>query len=93
MVKELPLTKRDAIQARLKEGRAHIRIVEEMNVSIQTVKNFSTNLKHHGVVKLPIISRRGRLPTLTQAMVDVSLISNPQSGFTFFACANHDSRH
>ena len=92
MVKELPQTKRDAIQARLKEGRAHIRIVEEMNVSIQTVKNFSTNLKHHGVVKLPIVSRRGRPPTLTRAMVDV-LISNPQSGFTFFACANHDSRH
>jgi len=92
MVKELPQTKRDAIQARLKEGRAHIRIVEEMNVSIQTVKNFSTNLKHHGVVTLPIVSRRGRPPTLTRAMVDV-LISNPQSGFTFFACANHDSRH
>ena len=92
MVKELPQTKQDTIQAHLKEGRAHIHIIEEMNVSIQTVKNFSTNLKHHGVVKLPIISRRGRPPTLTRAMVDV-LISNPQSGFTFFACANHDSRH
>ena len=92
MVKALPQCKRDAIQARLEEGRAHIRIVEEMNVSIQTVKNFSTNLKHHGVVKLSIISRRGRSSTLTRAMVDV-LISNPQFGFTFFACANHDSRH
>jgi len=92
MVKELPQTKQDTIQAHLKEGRAHIHIIEEMNVSIQTVKNFSTNLKHHGVVKLPIISQRGRPPTLTQAMVDV-LISNPQSRFTFFACANHDSRH
>ena len=92
MIKTLPRTKRDIIQACLEEERSHIRIIEEMNVFIQIVKNFSTNLKHHGVVKLPIVSRRGRPPTLTQAMVDV-LISNPQSGFTFFACANHDSRH
>ena len=92
MVKAPPQCKRDAIQARLEEGRAHIRIVEEMNVSIQTVKNFSTNWKHHGVVKLPIVSRRGRPPTLTRAMVNV-LISNPQSEFTFFACTNHDFRH
>ena len=92
MVKALPQSKRDAIQAHLEEGRAHIQITKEMNVSIQTVKNFSTNWKHHGVVKLPIVSRRGRPPSLTQAMMNV-LISNPQSEFTFFACANHDFRH
>ena len=92
MIKKLPKIKRDAIQARLKEERAHIRIIKKMNIFIQIVKNFNTNLKHHDVVKLSIIFQKDRSLILIQTMMNV-LISNSQFGFIFFACANHDSRH
>ena len=92
MIKTLPQTKRDIIQAYLEEERSHIRIIEEMNVIIQIVKNFSTNLKYHGIVKLSIISRRDRSSIFIQTMINV-LIFNSQFEFTFFVYINHDSRY
>ena len=71
MPKRLPQTKRDAIQARIEQGVPHIDIADEMNVSIQTVKNYSANLKHYNTVLLPSISRIGRPPIFTQEMIEV----------------------
>ena len=82
MPRALPQTKLDAIQTRLAEQKDYNYIVEELNVSIQTVKNYSTTLRHHGVLKLPSISKMGRPPALTQAMINV-LIPNAQSEFLF----------
>ena len=70
MPKPLPQSKRDAIRTRLNEGTPHSTIADEVNVSIQTVKNYSTNLKHHGTVLLPSVSKSGRPPILTQEMVE-----------------------
>ena len=64
MVAPLSQSKRDAIKQRLDEKIPHIKIAEEMSVSIQTVKNYSANLKHHDVVKLPTVSRRGQPPRM-----------------------------
>jgi len=73
MVAPLPQSKRDAIKQRLHENVPHINIAEEMSVSVQTVKNYSTNLKHYDVVLLPSISMRGRPPSMTREMIDVSI--------------------
>lgn len=86
MPKALPQSKRDAIETRLKEGIHHSKIADEVNVSIQTVKNYSTNLKHHGAVLLPSISKLGRPPILTREMVEVQ-IPKIQSTHTIFS--NH----
>ena len=72
MVARLPQSKRDAIKQRLLENTPHIVIAEEMSISIQTVKNYSTTLKHHDAVLLPTVSRMGRPPAMTQQIVDVS---------------------
>jgi len=71
MVAPLSQSKRDAIKQRLDEKIPHIKIAEEMSVSIQTVKNYSANLKHHDVVKLPTVSRRGQPPRMTRKTLDV----------------------
>ena len=81
MVAPLRQSKREAIKQRLDEKTPHINIAEEMSVSIQTVKNYSTNLKHHDVVLLPSVSRRGRPPIMTREMVDVSF---PKARFERF---------
>jgi|SRR5271155_2633899 len=78
MVAPLPQSKREAIKQRLDENTPHISIAEEMSVSIQTVKNYSTTLKQHDVVLLPSVSRRGRPPRMTREMLDV-LFSKAQS--------------
>jgi len=70
-VAHLPQSKRDAIKQRLHENIPHIAIAEEMSVSIQTVKNYSSNMKHHDAVLLPSISRTGRPPALTRKIIDV----------------------
>jgi hypothetical protein len=57
---------------RLLEGkRNNTDIADEVGVSIQTVKNYSANLASFGDILPPKISRIGRPPILTQAMVDV----------------------
>ena len=71
MPQPLPQTKRDAIRTRIEEGVPHIDIAEEINVSIQTVKNYSANLSHYGTVLLPSISLIGRPPLFTQEMIEV----------------------
>jgi len=81
MVVPLPQSKRQAIKQRLDENTPHISIAEEMSVSIQTVKNYSTNLKQHNVVLLPSVSWRGRPPRMTREMVDVSF---PKAQFERF---------
>jgi hypothetical protein len=87
MPKPLPQAKRDAIRARIEEGVPHIDIAEEMNVSIQTVKNYSANLKHYGTVLLPSISLMGRPATFTREMIEVCC-SKEESGtvFRFWQC-------
>jgi len=71
MVARLPDSKREAIKQRLHEKKSHIAIAEETSASIQTVKNYSSNLKHYGVVLLPSISKRGRPPKMMREMVEV----------------------
>jgi transposase len=73
MGKALHQSKRDAIETRIKEGVPHFAIAEEMKVSIDTVKHYSSNLKNFGTVILPSISRRGRKPILTREMVEVGV--------------------
>jgi transposase len=71
MPNPLSQAKRDAIITRLEQGVPHLKIAEEVNVSTQTVKNYSTNMKHHGVVLLPSISKMGRPRIMTQEMTEV----------------------
>ena len=73
MGKPLPQSKRDAIKARLEEGRAHFEIVEEINVSVQTVKNYSSTLKQYDTVILSSIGQKGRKPILTREIVEVRI--------------------
>ena len=78
MVAPLPHSKREAIKQRLEEATPHIRIAEEISVSIQTVKNYSSNLRHHGIVVVPIASKQGRPPIMTCEMVEVCGPSRPK---------------
>jgi transposase len=72
MPKALSVEAREAIKMRLLEGkRNNTDIADEVGVSIQTVKNYSANLASFGDILPPKISRIGRPPILTQAMVDV----------------------
>jgi len=71
MPKALPQSKRDAIQARLKEGIPLFNITKEMNVSLQTVKNYSATFTMFGTVRLPSIGKQGRKPILNREMVEV----------------------
>ena len=84
MPKALPQSKRDAIKTQLEEGIPHTTIADEINVSLQTVKNYSTNLKHHGTTLLPSVSKMGRPPILTQEMVEVWILE-AQSKHTIFS--------
>ena len=84
MVKPLPESKREAIKVRLEEGVSHFAISEEMCVSLQTVKNYSSNLKSFGDVILPSNSRQGRPPIMTWKMVEVR-ISKAQWSVLLFA--------
>ena len=88
MGKALPQFKRDAIKTRIQEGVPHFMIAEEMNVSIPTVKFYSSNLKNYGTVILPSISKRGRKPILTQEMVEVRL---PKLKSKIFVSRNVDN--
>ena len=87
MPKPLPQSKRDAIKTRLEEGIPHTAIADEMNVSMQTVKNYSTNLKHYDTVILPSACLRGRPPILTQEMVEVK-VPKTQSEHAFSCNVN-----
>jgi len=71
MVACLPQSKRNTIKQCLLENTLYSAISEEISVSIQTVKNYSTTLKHHDAVLLPTVSRMGRPPAITHEMVDV----------------------
>jgi transposase len=63
---------RDGIKLRLTEGgMSHLAIADEAGVSLQTVKNYSSNLATYGSILPPSVSRRGRPPLLTREMVDV----------------------
>jgi transposase len=71
MGKILPQYKRDAITDRIRQGVPHLDIAEEMKVSLQTVKNYSSNLKNFDSVLLPSVSNMGRPPLLTREMIEV----------------------
>jgi hypothetical protein len=71
MPNPLSQAKRDAIITRLQEGVPHLKIAEQVNVSTQTFKNYSINMKHHGVVLLPSISRMNRPCIMTQEMIEI----------------------
>ena len=86
MDKPLLQSKRDAIKTRLEEV-PHNAIVEEMNVSLQSVKNYSASLKAYDTVILPSISQRGRKPILTREMVEVRILKT-QSEHIFSRDAN-----
>ena len=71
MVAPLSKSKRDAIKVRLKEGKQHFEIAEEMRVSIQTVKNYSATLNMFGDIMLPSVGKRGRKSNLRSEMIEV----------------------
>jgi predicted ArsR family transcriptional regulator len=73
MPRELPKYKRDAIKARINEGKKDLLdIADEMSVSDQTVKNYSANLHKFGSVLPPSIRKKGRPPLMSQEMIEVS---------------------
>jgi hypothetical protein len=71
MLKVLPDFKRQAIKARLEESVPHLGISEEVNVSVQTVKNYSSNLHRHGTPLLPSITAHGHPRAMTTEIVEV----------------------
>jgi hypothetical protein len=50
----------------------HATIADEMNVSIQTVKNYSINLNNFGSILPPAMIRKGHPYSLTRSMIDVT---------------------
>src|SRR5947207_5660903 len=73
MSKSLLQSKRDIIKTRLEEEIPHSAIVDEMNVSLQTIKNYSASLKTYDTVILPSTSQRGCKPILTREMVEIRI--------------------
>ena len=82
MSKPLLQSKRDIIKTRLEEEIPHNAIIDEMNVSLQTIKNYSASLKAYDIVILPSTSQRGRKPILTREMMEIR-IPKAQSEHTF----------
>jgi len=75
MPKPLSPEVREAIKMQLLEGkRDHIDIADEMNVSLQTVKNYSASLRTFESILPPQMSRCGRPPILTKQMVLVCVL-------------------
>jgi hypothetical protein len=80
MPKALGQEVRAAIKAHLLEGKLdHLQIADEVGASLQTVKNYSSNLRNFGDVLPSRTSRIGRTPVLTKEMIDVyNLVFNHQ---------------
>ena len=73
MGKPLPQSKRDTIETPIWEGVPHFMIVEEMNVSIPTVKLYSSNLKNYDVALPPSVSLRGHPSLLMREMIEIKI--------------------
>ena len=54
----------------------HMTIADELSLLIQTVKNYSANLKRFSSILPPAIVKKGRPCSLTRAIIDVSYIFN-----------------
>ena len=70
----LPPSKQQLIQALIEEGATLKSIVEEVKCSRATVFNYKHNLKDFGMVLAPSQARIGRPPSLTEEMVEVSML-------------------
>jgi hypothetical protein len=69
----LPQYKRDAIKARINEGKKDLlEIADEMSVSEQTAKNYSVNLRKFDSVLPPSIRKKDRPSLMSQEMIEVS---------------------
>ena len=68
----------ETIRTLLLEGeKDHVDIAEEAGVSIQTVKNYSSNLRNFGDLLPPTCAKIGRRSLLTVGMTEVGpFISN-----------------
>jgi hypothetical protein len=76
MPKHLSHEARETIKMRLLERKLdHVDIADEVGTSIQTVKNYSVNLRYFGDILPPKLTRRGRPPILTQEMINVCLLT------------------
>ena len=82
MGKSLLQSKRDAIKTRLEEEIPHSAIIDEMNMSLQTIKNYSASLKAYDTVILSSTSQRDRKPILTREMMKIRILKT-QSEHTF----------
>ena len=82
MPQHLKQEKRDAAKTLLLEGeKDHAAIADELRVSIQTIKNYSTNLKKFGDVLPPKVVRQGRPTIVTKEMTEVCYFSLKYSRF------------
>jgi predicted ArsR family transcriptional regulator len=72
MPRHLTSAARETIRTLLLKGeRDHLAIADEIEVSLQTVKNYSFNLKNHGDILSSKVTRIGRPPILNPAMIQV----------------------
>ena len=74
MPKHLSAATRESIRTLLLEGeKDHLDIADELDASLQTVKNYSSNLKNFGDILPPRVRPLGRPPLLTKEIGDVSV--------------------
>ena len=74
MPKHLSAATRESIQTLLLEGeKDFLAIADELDASLQTVKNYSSNLKNFGDVLPPRLRPLGRPSLLTKEIGDVSV--------------------
>jgi len=75
MPSHLSIAVKESIRALLLEGKKDqvtLTIVDKVGTSIQTVKNYSANLKNFGDIECPRIRPHGHRPLLTCEMGDMS---------------------
>jgi hypothetical protein len=72
MPQHLSLEVRETIRTLLLEGeKDQVDIADEAGVSIQTIKNYSSNLRNFGDILPPKVTRAGRRSIVTQDMTEV----------------------
>ena len=78
MPQHLSLEVRETIRTLLLEGeKDHVDIADEAGVSIQTIKNYSSNLHNFGDILRPKVTGIGRRSILTQGMTEVCPLHDP----------------
>ena len=89
MPKHLTPEARETVRTLLLEGkRDHLAIADEVGVSLQTVRNYSSNLNNYGDILRPKVTRIGRPPIMNPEMIEVRDCLHPAEVLFIMTSAN-----